>query len=43
MKISTRIILPTISTIIIVLAIYYSVVSLAFPIAYGLIIILATV
>ncbi len=40
MKISTHILLPTISTVIIVLAIYYSVVSLTFPIAYGPVIIL---
>lgn len=39
-KVSTHVLLPTISTIIIVLAIYYSVVSLTFPIAYGPIIIL---
>ncbi len=41
MKVSTHILLPSISTIIIVLAIYYSVVSLTFPIAYGPMIILA--
>jgi amino acid transporter len=41
MKVSTHLILPSVSTVIIVLAVYYSVVSLTFPIAYGPVIILA--
>lgn len=40
-KVSTHIIMPSISTVIVVLAIYYSVVSLTFPIDLGPLVILA--